>query len=55
MESELDRFRKKALFWKIAEIPSQVIITATEISSDSVKALGEPLVMEIEGGQVRVS
>jgi len=52
VESELDRFRKKALFWKIAEIPSQVIITATEISAENIKALGQPTVMEISEGSI---
>ena len=52
VESELDRFRKKALFWKIADLKSQVIITATEISKESIEALQGPEIKVITDGKI---
>ena len=53
VESELDTFRKKALFWKISEIDSQVIITSTDISDENKEVIKGSDIMVIEEGEVK--
>jgi len=52
VESELDRFRKQALFGKIAELGGQVVITATELNGENRRNLSSPEVFQIENGLV---
>ncbi len=52
VESELDRYRRQALYWKIRDISSQVIITATEISDSGFEDLSSPMVYHIESGKI---
>jgi DNA replication and repair protein RecF len=55
VESELDKFRKQALFGKIAELGGQVMITATELSDENRRNLISPDVFKIEEGLVEKS
>lgn len=52
VESELDKSRKEALYRQINNIPSQVVITATEFSSEAKSALENPQTVLINQGSI---